>query len=341
LANRAGLRLDFNENTAGCSPRVLQRLRELGAEELGCYPERTAVEAIVARHLGIEAEQLLLTNGIDEGIHLLCEAFVEPEDEVLIVVPTFAMYKISAAATGAKVIDVPAEKDFAFPVRELLTRLTPRTRLIAVANPNNPTGMVAACDDLLEVAGAAPNAAVLIDEAYFEFCGQTMLGAWRDVPNLFVTRTFSKAYGLAGLRAGVLAGDAAQIAMVRKLASPYNVNAVALACLPEALADQEYVGRYVNEVCLGRNMLQRELSKWGIRCWPSHANFVLAELGSPSSAFVSSLREQGILVRDRSSDHGCQGCVRITLGTLPQTERLLVALRQAIEDLGIKKAAAV
>ena len=110
LGGREGLRLDFNENTVGCSPQVLARLRELTAEELACYPEREPVEAVVARHLGIEPRELLLTNGVDEAIHLLCETFLEPGDEALIVVPTFAMYEISAAATGAKVIAVPAEK---------------------------------------------------------------------------------------------------------------------------------------------------------------------------------------------------------------------------------------
>ena len=155
--------------------------------------------------------ELLLTNGVDEAIHLLCETFLEPGDEALIVVPTFAMYEISAAATGARVITVPAGIDFQFPTSELLSQFTPRTRLIAVANPNNPTGSVAEPASLLEIARRAPQAAILVDEAYFEFYGKTLLGQWRSVPNLFVARTFSKAYGLAGLRIGVLTGNAEHI----------------------------------------------------------------------------------------------------------------------------------
>ena len=119
LGGREGLRLDFNENTVGCSPRVLARLRELTAEELARYPEREPVEAIVASHLGVEPRELLLTNGVDEAIHLLCETFLEPGDEALIVVPTFAMYEISAAATGAQVIAVPAGENFRFPTVRL------------------------------------------------------------------------------------------------------------------------------------------------------------------------------------------------------------------------------
>ena len=334
LAGRDGLRLDFNENTAGCSPRVLARLRELTAEEIARYPERESVEAVVASHLEIEPGELLLTNGIDEAIHLLCGTFLEPGDDVLIVVPTFAMYEILTAATGANVIFVPAEEGFRFPTSKLLASITARTRLIAIANPNNPTGAVADQADLLEIARRAPQAAMLLDEAYFEFYGKTLMPSWRDLPNLFVARTFSKAYGMAGLRVGVLAGNAGQISLVRRVTSPYNVNGVALACLPEALRDGEYVRNYVSEVRQGREELQQAFREWGIPCWPSEANFVLASFGELKNAFVESMRARGILVRDRSRDYGCVGCVRITLGTLEQTARLLQALEETLATLG-------
>jgi histidinol-phosphate aminotransferase len=340
LGGREGLRLDFNENTVGCSPRVLARLRELTGEDLARYPEREPVEAIVAGHLGVEPRELLLTNGVDDAIHLLCETFLEPGDEVLIVVPTFAMYEISAAATGAQVIAVPAGEDFRFPTSRLLSRVTPRTRLIAVANPNNPTGAVAEPGDLVEIARRAPHAAILVDEAYFEFYGQTLLPKIRSVPNLFVARTFSKAYGMAGFRIGVLAGDAAQMAMVRRVGSPYNVNGVALACLPTALADDNYIQQYVEQVREGRAQLQDEFRKCGIPFWPSEANFVLARIGPLKSAFVQAMRARGILVRDRSRDYGCDGCVRITIGTTEHTRRLLAALREVLEEIGATEARA-
>jgi histidinol-phosphate aminotransferase len=333
LAGRDGLRLDFNENTVGCSPRVLQRLRGLDPELLARYPEREPVEKAVAKFLGVSASEVLLTNGVDEAIHLLCETYLEPDDEALIVVPTYSMYKIYAAATGARVIEIPAGNDFQFPAEELLRRITASTRLIAVANPNNPTGSLTSPADLLRIASAAPFAAVLIDEAYFEFCGQTMLENRRELPNLFVTRTFSKAYGMAGLRIGVLVGDAAQVRSVRRVCSPYNVNGVALACLPEALADQEYLRQYVSEVCVGRQRLEEVLRANAIQFWPSRANFVLARVESPE--FVGAMRRRGILVRDRSSDYGCKGCVRITLGPRVHTDRLLAALQETLLELGI------
>lgn len=334
LGHRQGLRLDFNENTAGCSPRVLERLRQLDGDQLARYPDREPLEAAVAAHLGVEPQELLLTNGTDEAIHLVCETYADAGDEALIVVPTFSMYEIYAGATGAKVISIPAE-DFKFPTEHVLARINARTRFIAVANPNNPTGMLAPTEALIRIAQAASNAALLIDEAYFEFCGETLIPHFRKFPNLFVTRTFSKAYGLAGLRIGVLTGHADQMRMVQHVSSPYNLNSVALACLPEAIADQEYVQKYAHEVVSGRGLLEQELHTRGIKFWPSHANFVLTYLGSKSTAFIAAMRERGILVRDRSSDHGCEGCVRITLGTTEQTEQLLNAFREVVSQIGI------
>lgn len=339
LAGRDGLRLDFNENTTGSSPRVLERLRTLNPEDFARYPEREPVEIKVAEFLGVPAAELLLTNGVDEAIHLLCQTYLDAGDEALIVVPTYSMYRIYIMAAGAHVISVPPDDNFVFPFKDLKSRITSRTRLIAIANPNNPTGAVAPQEDLLEIARAAPNAAVLVDEAYFEFCGQTLLSLRHQCPNLFVTRTFSKAYGLAGLRIGVLTGDADQMLAIRRMSSPYNVNAVALACLPEAIADQAYVRQYVGEVLESRARLERAFAARDVTFWPSQANFVLSRVGaSPqdSAVFVEQMRRRGILVRDRSSDHGCAGCVRITLGPREHTNRLLATLQETFDQLGVR-----
>jgi histidinol-phosphate aminotransferase len=341
LAGRAGLRLDFNESTIGCSPRVLSRLRSVDAEALARYPEREPVEKEVADFLGLAAARVLLTNGVDEAIHLLCSTYLEPGDEAIIVVPTFAMYAIFAQAEGASLVQIQAAENFSFPLEQLGARISPRTRLIAIANPNNPTGAAVARDVLLEVARAAPQAAVLVDEAYFEFHGETVVSSPTWPENLFVARTFSKAYGLAGLRIGILAGDAGQMAMVRRVASPYNVNAVALAALPEALRDQQYVERYVAEVQRGRDALEQELSILGLRYWPSRANFVLARIGPAHAEFIRALRERGILVRDRNSDPGCEGCVRLTVGSREHTQILISALRDVVEELKLSSGVTV
>jgi histidinol-phosphate aminotransferase len=339
LSDRRGLRLDFNENTAGCSPRVLEALRGLSAPAIATYPNREIGEQAVAEYLQIKPQQILLSNGVDEALHLVAQTYLEPGDEVIIPVPSFAMYEIYARAAGAKIISIPAERDFQFPLARILETITSKTKLIAIANPNNPTGQVATNKALRRLAEAAPNAALLIDEAYFDFYGKTMLNELDSLPNLIITRTFSKAYGMAGLRIGAAIAHAEQIKMLRKAASPYNVNGVALACLPAALGDQSYIRHYVSNVMAGRASLEAFLSGLGIKYWPSQANFVLARLGALRVPFMAAMRERGILVRDRHSDSGCKGCVRITLGTGEHNAQLLRAVREVIGALQSKEVA--
>jgi histidinol-phosphate aminotransferase len=291
----------------------------------------------VAAAFGVSPEELLLTNGTDEAIHLICETYLEPGDEALIVVPTFAMYEIYAAATGARVVSIPAGQDFSFPTADVIAAITSRTRFIAVANPNNPTGAFASLSDLADIAKSAPDTALLVDEAYFEFSGETMAPKWRELPNLFVSRTFSKAYGMAGLRIGVLMGNTDQMQVLRRASSPYNLNSVALACLPEALADKEFIRGYVGQALDGRRQLESELEVWGVRFWPSHANFVLMYLGEHCKEFISAMSARGILVRDRSSDYGCQDCVRITVGIREHNQRLVASLREVFAEIGLRQ----
>ena len=342
LEGRDGLRLDFNENTVGCSPRVLERLRQLSPQQLAKYPERGPIEVKLAEFLGISPPELLLTNGVDEAIHLLCGTYLDAGDEALIIVPTYSMYRIYMMAAGAEVVAIPAGSNFQFPVEDLCKRITGRTRLIVIANPNNPTGSVAREDELLRIAHMAPAAAMLVDEAYFDFYGQSVLPKGRGLQNLFVARTFSKAYGLAGLRVGALVCDPDQMLAVRRVSSPYSVNAVALACLHDAIDDQAYVSEYVSEIRESRRSLEHVLDGAGIRFWPSQANFVLARVSSSragAAAFVDRMRRRGVLVRDRSGDHGCEGCVRITLGPRKHTDRLLTALQETMKELGIVQGA--
>jgi histidinol-phosphate aminotransferase len=283
----------------------------------------------------VSREQVLLTNGVDEAIHLVCETYLDPGDQVIVVVPTFSMYEIYAQSTGAEVIAIQANPDrgFRFPTQEVLAAITPNTRLIAIANPNNPTGATVSRTDLLLIADSAPQAAVVVDEAYFDFWGETVLDAISKLPNLFVARTFSKAHGLAGLRVGILVGDAAQIRAVRKVSSPYNVNAIALACIPEALADRAFITDYVDQVKQGRARLMIQLTCHGIPYWMSQANFVLVNIGALHREFVEDMRHRGILVRDRNADPGCAGCVRITVGTRAQMDQLLSSLPETLNAI--------
>ena len=336
LGNRDTLRLDFNENTVACSPKVREVLGCISAGSLTRYPEREPVEAIVAAHLGLAPAQIALTNGVDEAIHVLFEAFLEEGDELLLPVPTYTMYEIYASATDARVVSVQAADDLAFPFERLLAAITPRTKVVAIANPNSPSGSAATRAQLLEIAARAPHAVLLVDEAYFHFHGETVIDLIGVVPNLIVARTFSKAYGLAGLRLGLLAGPVELMRWVRRVLSPYSVNSLALACLPPALEDAAYLDWYVAEVLAARAEFEAALDQAGVRRWPSRANFVLVEIGPLHKEFTRLMSAAGVLVRDRSSDPGCDGRVRITIGTREQMRQAAVALNEALATLRIE-----
>jgi histidinol-phosphate aminotransferase len=333
LGNRDAMRLDFNENTIACSPKVKEVLGRISAGALTRYPEREPVERIVAEHLGVAAEQVALTNGVDEGIHVLFETFLDAGDELLLPVPTYTMYEVYASSTDAQTVTVQAADDLQFPFERLRDAITPRTKIVAIANPNSPSGSVATREQILEIARRAPDAVVLVDEAYFHFFGETVMDLVGSVPNLMVARTFSKAYGLAGLRLGVLAGPVELMKWVRRVLSPYSVNSLALACLPPALEDSAYLEWYVGEVLAGREEFEAALDELRIRRWPSAANFVLVEIGAKHAEFVRLMSAGGVLVRDRSNDPGCDGCVRVTIGTREQIREAAMVLRRTMREL--------
>jgi len=330
LGARGALRLDFNENTLACSAKVREVLGNISTGALTRYPERGPVEALVAARLGRKAEEVALTNGVDEAIHVLFEAFLEEGDEVLLPVPTYTMYEIYAASTEARTVTVLAADDLAFPFERLMAEITPRTKVIAIANPNSPSGTSATRDQLLAIACRAPQAVMLVDEAYYHFHGETVMDLVGTIPNLFVARTFSKAYGLAGLRLGLLSGPEELMRWVRRVLSPYSVNSLALACLPAAMEDTEYLDWYVAEVLAARAEFEAAIDEVGLRRWPSRANFVLVDTGARHAEFVKRMRAEGVLVRDRSNDPGCDGRVRITIGTREQMRHAADELKSTI-----------
>ena len=320
------LRLDFNENTLGCSPRVLAALLEkLSAEQLSIYPEYEATRAALSRYFRVPDSRFVFTNGTDEAIQVLVHAFVGEGDEALILHPSYAMYRFYAQVAGARVRELPYRSpDLAFPVEELIAAVTPAMRAILISNPNNPTGTAIGLPEIERILEAAPDAAVLIDEAYYDFCGVTALPLIGRYPNLFVSRTFSKAHGLAALRAGVLFSQEQNVALMRKSQSPYSVNAVAAIAVRAAVEDSEYLAGYVRQALEARERLYEGFDRRGIRYWRSQGNFVLFEAGARSIEIRDALRARGVLVRDRSYE--LPGTVRVTAGTPAQVERFFAAL---------------
>jgi len=320
------LRLDFNENTVGCSPRVIEFLRRsLRADGLAVYPEDGAAKAAISAFFGVSADQLLFSNGTDEAIQVIVNTYVDDGDDVLLLRPSYAMYRFYSQVAGASIRELDyLPRDLAFPLEELLTAIRPSTRVILIANPNNPTGTAVGLEGIERILRAAPHAAVLIDEAYFEFCGVTALAIIGRWPNLFVSRTFSKVYGMAAMRLGCVFSQAANVGYLRKAQSPYSVNTMAVLAATEAVQDQGYITNYVAEVLAARDLLYEGLGKLSIPYFQSQANFVLVQAGPRAIEVRDKLRDRGVLVRDRSYE--LPGCVRVTVGTRDQIRLLLAAL---------------
>ena len=325
---RSKLRLDFNENTVGAPPHVIDFIkRYLTAADLSIYPEYDHALEDMARHFGVAIDELTLTNGTDEAIHLVVNTYVNEGDEVLLLRPSYAMYKFYNELAGANIIEIDYPADtLAFPLEELSERITPRTRAVLISNPNNPTGTGTDAGTLEQIVRKATNAAVLVDEAYYEFSGVTALPHITEHPNLFVSRTFSKIYGMAAMRCGCLFSNATNMAYVRKGQSPFSVNALAAMAARIAVQDQKFVEEYVLEVLTARELLYVGLERLKIPYTPSQANFVLFEAGDRAIEIRDELRNRGVLVRDRSYE--LPGRVRVTVGTRDQIQRFLDELEQ-------------
>ena len=328
------LRLDFNENTAGCSPRVIRALKkQLSRESLTIYPEYTEACRQFAPHLGVQPDQILFTNGTDEAIHAVISTYVNAGDEVLVPWPTFPMFRFYPEVAGVVPRTVAyRQPDLAFPLEELCEAITPRTGAILIANPNNPTGVAIGLAEIETILQRAGGVAVMIDEAYFEFYGVTARDLIPRYPNLFVSRTFSKVYGLAALRIGYLMSQPENTRIMRKGQSPYSVNRAAVVCALAALEDQDYIRAYVKEALASREMLYRGLKRLKVPYYRSEANFVLARFGDCATEVCRLLRQKGILIRDRT--HELAGTARITAGKKAHTRKLLAALKEALAECG-------
>ena len=324
------LRLDFNENVAGCSPKVLEVLRTCASRGfVATYPEYAEARRRLGAHLGVDGDQVIIGAGTDEVINAVMHAYVDPGDEVIIPTPAFSMFKFYAQLAGGVPVPVPyRQPDLGFPVSELLAAIGKQTKAICIASPNNPTGGVLGLDQAEQILGKADGCAVLIDEAYFDFHGETMMGLIDRWPNLFVARTFSKAYGMAGLRVGVLASQLDNIAITRKGQSPYGVNSLAIRCALAAIEDQGYVREYVRQVLQARELLCAAFEELEIRYWPSRANFVLFDVGDTAAAVCDALSDRGILIRDQSRN--IPGAVRVTVGPLQETVQFIAALKEVL-----------
>jgi histidinol-phosphate aminotransferase len=327
-----GLRLHQNEHTGGCSPRVLAALAAMRADQVSFYPPYSATIDACAAYLGVDSAKVALVNGLDEGIMALSVAYLRERadglvPEAVVPEPAFEIFQVDTELVGGRFVGVPPRPDFSFPLDAVLAAVTPRTRVVMVTNPNNPTGVPVPLADIRTLARRVPDGVVIfLDEAYADFAGATLVPELADYPNVIVGRTFSKAFGLAGLRIGCLVGADEVLDPIRLALPVYSVNVAATVAVRAALEDRAYLSEYLRQVERSKALLYAACDRLGLKYWKSAANFVLVSLGDRAQAFVRGAEARGIYVRDRSSEPGCAGCVRIGAGLVEHTERCIAAM---------------
>ena len=331
-----GLRLHQNENTGGCSPRVLEALRTLRADQIAFYPPYASATEACARYLGVSADTVALTNGLDEGIMGIAVACLRqpvggPVPEAIIPEPAFEIFAIDTEIVGGRAVRVVPRPDFSFPLDDVLAAVTARTRVVFLTNPNNPTGVKMPKDAIRTIARAIPNEAIVfLDEAYAEFSGETFLPELPSFLNVIVGRTFSKAYGLAGLRIGCLVGAPDRLDPIRLAIPVYGVNIAAVVALRAALEDPSHLEEYFRQVTESKALLYAACDRLGLTYWKSAANFVLVHAGDRAAELVKGAAERGVYLRDRSTEPGCDGCVRIATGIVEHTRRCVAVMEEVL-----------
>jgi len=331
-----GLRLHQNENTLGCSPRVMEALARLRPEQIGFYPPYTEVTKACASYLGVSPEAVALVNGLDEGIMAVAIAHLrvtgsQLAPEAIIPEPAFEIFRFDTAVAGGHVVPVMPKNDFQFAEAEVLAAITPQTRVVFLTNPNNPTGVPVPFAAIRNIARQVPKEAVVfVDEAYAEFAGRSFIPELPSLPNVIVGRTFSKAYGLAALRIGALVGAPEVLDPARYAMPVYSVNIAAAVALPAALGDTDYLQSYLREVAASKSLLYAACDRLGLTYWRSDANFVLVRIGDRIDEVINGARERGVYLRSRSNEPGCEGCLRITTGHVAHTQRGIDVIEEVL-----------
>ena len=327
------VKLASNENPRGPGPKALAAITTAAAD-VTRYPDGNgfALRSALATRLSVPAGSLVLGNGSNDVLELVTQAFLTPGDEAIYAQHAFAVYPLATHARGARGIEVPA-KDYGHDLAAMLAAVTPRTRVVFVANPNNPTGTWidgAAMEAF--VAKVPREVVVVLDEAYDEYLApadRSRSVSWIGrYPNLIVSRTFSKAYGLAALRVGYGVMDPSVADLLNRVRQPFNVNSLAQAAAIAALADTAYVEESARVNREGMRQIEAGLAGLGVAFVPSHGNFLLVNVGDGARVYAALLRD-GVIVRP-VGNYGLPGFLRVTVGLPAENERFLTALGRAL-----------
>ena len=328
------LKLDWNECTIPPSPHVIQAIESFFKQgNPNWYPDPAAeeLEERLAEYVDCKRENILVFNGSDSALDHLCRTYLESDDPVVISAPTYDHFRVFSIAAGGAVRFFRADPIFR-PDPEGLIRFSGKeARIIYIANPNNPTGVMYDSYQIEQILTALPAALLVVDEAYYEFTGMTVSGCINQYPNLAVTRSFSKAFGLAGLRVGYVVACEELLSQVSKLRNGKDVNSIAQVAAVAALEDMAYMEAYVEQVQEARKYLTEALTAMGMETVSSPANFILIRVAEPAGV-QEALKKEKIYVRDRSYITGLEYCIRVTVGTRADSERFLKAFQNIPEN---------
>lgn len=334
------IKLASNENPFGCPPKAKEAIiREI--ENIGIYPDGASQElaAALSAHLGVGTNQLIFGAGSDEVILMIARAYLSPGDETIMASHTFPQYRHNAEVEGAKVIEVPLV-DGKHDLPGMLAKVGPRTKVVWICNPNNPTGTIVTKDEVqsfLEQIG--PNVLVVLDEAYCEYITDEQypdgIQLLKAHPNLVLLRTFSKIYGLASLRIGYGIGHPDVIRSINQVREPFNTSRFAQAAAVAAIADREFI-----EVCRRRNReglayLNREIARLGLKAFPAYGNFIMIDTGKPAERVFDGLLRRGIIVRG-GHKLNFPTMIRVTVGSQEQNEKFISALEQVLSEITVE-----
>lgn len=329
------VKLSFNESPYGPSPKAVAAI-QAAAGQIHCYPdaEGKALRTQIASFYNLKADMVYLGNGGDETITLIAQGFLSPGEEAIIPQPTFEQYAFAARLAGGIPVRVGLGPDMRTDLPGMLAAITPRTKVIFLCNPNNPTGLLIGKQELRDFLRQAPgHVLVVLDEAYGEFVTDPQfvsgIKLLDEFPNILTIRTFSKVYGLAGLRLGYGIARPEIISLLQRVRSPFNVNCLVLAAATAALDDTDFAASVVRRNSQERERLTREFAALGFTVYPSQTNFLFVNLGFDSTGLCGSLARDGIIIR---SGTGWQlpAFVRVSIGSPEQNSLLLAAMKKAL-----------
>lgn len=333
------LRLDKNEDLCGLPKDLIKSsLSKIAPDDLSAYPQTYLLYEKLSKYLSIPQENLLITAGSDAAIKNTFEVFVSPGDGVVIPDPTYAMYEIYANLFNANLIKISYADDLSFSVSDLFSSVDSSTKLVALANPNSPTGTIVCRDEIIDLIERcfAQNVLILIDEAYFPFYPHTVIDLVSTYPNLIVTRTFSKAFGLASLRLGYLAADPQIIRYLKIFRPIYETHGLAVALGCAVLDNPDFVERNVQETIEGREYLIDQMKRLGFSPYPSYSNFVNIRIDYKlRDPLVAYLKSKGILIKAGADHPSLRSCIRITAGPKQKMQQVTHAIESFMAETNI------